>query len=565
MTKRSRAAFATIVATFVLSSALRGQETDSQPASRVQPKETPKTGHTILEEARLHALTAYDDALTALREVMETGEDVPTVVEAYKDLIEESDRLIERIETPEFEARQSERYMLSTRERALWGASKDSIRYAFADGELRIEGTKEKTTGICSLLPPRGTLWHDLVINLEFTIVKDGFQLFLRWEQGLKSYMLNFSPAEGYALNRPYFMTIRVKGSTITLKAPDQPENRGQAEPSTSRTGGIAFGLNNGASIVVSRCSVRLLRTSEDLPMSREARLRAVAARAKMHKEAHDVLVQLQKDAEDPEKAELVMVGLDDATKKYGFIGDKYRAALTDLVETVRFSTVNKIVVLARELEAVGQTAKALAKYDQAIAVAMKQLQWIGPRFEKVLPLFKESISRSDKLADDVETPEYEAAIVERDMLAHKERALWGGSTDSIAYVFGENNLKIEGTKEKVTGICSLLPPGDAPWHDIVLDLEFTILANGFQLFLRFERGHQGYMLQFKPTEGYEMNKPNRITIRVKGSTITLKTPDQPENRAIADLTTSRTGGIAFGMNKGASILITRCSLKVLR
>ena len=103
------------------------------------------------------------------------------------------------------------------------------------------------------------------------------------------------------------------------------------------------------------------------------------------------------------------------------------------------------------------------------------------------------------------------------------------------------------------------------PWHDIVLDLEFTIVSGEFEMYLRYWPDKRSYSIKFNAAAGYEPNKPYRMTVHVKGSSISLKQAEQPENRDRIDPNTSRTGGVGFGVNPGSKVIISVCKLKVLR
>jgi hypothetical protein len=303
------------------------------------------------------------------------------------------------------------------------------------------------------------------------------------------------------------------------------------------------------------RLRVELSVILEDVTVRKDA--------AVTKKEAADCLAQLQKDVQDPAKLEAVRVLLDAAIKKYASQGKEYVAELNKVADQLTLVSLKKGLDAAKALEAQGNDRDALRACDDAVAVFSRNSARTPGK--AVIDLYKETLAESDRLVDKVETPEFESGIAERDMLSPKERALWGATPDAIKHDFSDGPLRIEGTKDRVTGICSLDAPRGTEWHDLVLDLEFTIVKDGFQLFLRWEPGRKGYMLRFAPSEGYDLNKPYRMTIRIKGSTASLKASDAPENRGTLDPTTSRTGGIAFGLTNGASIIVSRCSIKFLR
>jgi hypothetical protein len=232
--------------------------TDSRPSlQRVEAE-------LLLESARLEASRTYDAAATTLQHELRAGGGAPDAG-AQRILVEaiaESDALVAKVETREFEAKIGERDMLSAKERAPWGASAGA-KLTWSGREMSIEGVpieKGKVTGVVSMLPTKAAPWHDIVLDLEFTILSGDFEMYLRYWPDRKAYKIRFGPRDGYELNKPYRMTIRVKGSDVSLSQPDQPENRDRIQPSTSRTGGIGFGLTPGFKAVISRLGMKVLR-----------------------------------------------------------------------------------------------------------------------------------------------------------------------------------------------------------------------------------------------------------------------------------------------------------------
>ena len=55
-------------------------------------------------------------------------------------------------------------------------------------------------------------------------------------------------------------MTIKVKGSAITLKQAEQPGSRDTFAPTTSLTGGIGFGLRPSSKVSISKLTMKVLR-----------------------------------------------------------------------------------------------------------------------------------------------------------------------------------------------------------------------------------------------------------------------------------------------------------------
>jgi hypothetical protein len=191
-----------------------------------------------------------------------------------------------------------------------------------------------------------------------------------------------------------------------------------------------------------------------------------------------------------------------------------------------------------------------------------------GAPDHRLLRVLSDAIADSDALVDKVETPDFERRCPERDLIGRPERPLWGASPGA-KFAISPRSVVVEGLpiegRPKVVGVVSVLPTKAAPWHDLVLDLEFTILSGELEMYVRYWPDKSSYQMRFSPSEGYELNKPYRMTVRVKGSTITLQQADQPENRDRFMVGMSRTGGVGFGLRPGSKAEISRLNLKVLR
>jgi hypothetical protein len=92
-----------------------------------------------------------------------------------------------------------------------------------------------------------------------------------------------------------------------------------------------------------------------------------------------------------------------------------------------------------------------------------------------------------------------------------------------------------------------------------------TLLSGELEMYLRYLPRKKAYRIRFAPAEGYELDKPHSMTIRIRGSEVSLKHPDQPENEDRFHLTTSRTGGLGFGLKPGSKAVVTKLTMKVLR
>ena len=282
-----------------------------------------------------------------------------------------------------------------------------------------------------------------------------------------------------------------------------------------------------------------------------------------------DLIESLEKEVQDPAKLPGVRLKLDSALRAAGSLEPKkeWEARVAKIKQLLVLNTLKEGVDAAKGKEAAGQLPEALAAYDEAVVKFNKQFDAQGGTAEgPIIDLYKALVADSDRLVERVETPEFESSIQERDMLTAKERPLWGAS-DGAKWTPSGREIAIEGVKvdKKIQGVVSFLPRRSEAWHDIVLDLEFTIVAGEFDLYLRYWPDKRYYSIKFNAAAGYEANKPYRMTVHVKGSSISLKQAEQPENRDRADPNTSRTGGVGFGINPGSKVIISVCKLKVLR
>src|SRR4029078_12431340 len=119
-----------------------------------------------------------------------------------------------------------------------------------------------------------------------------------------------------------------------------------------------------------------------------------------------------------------------------------------------------------------------------------------------------------------------------RDLLSSKEKGLWGESVGASRQL-KDGKLLLERTvvhNRRVTGVVSCLPTKAEPWRDLVIDLEFTILAGRFDLGLCYGPDIKYYLIRFDAQNGYELEKPYRMTLGIKGSSVSLKQPDTPLN-----------------------------------
>jgi hypothetical protein len=152
-------------------------------------------------------------------------------------------------------------------------------------------------------------------------------------------------------------------------------------------------------------------------------------------------------------------------------------------------------------------------------------------------------------------------------MLFPKERGGWERSLAGADMNFVARELELKGVAvegKKILGVVSCAGWKPA-WHDLVLDMNFTIVAGEFQLYTRYWPDKRSYMLEFGPKQGYELNKPYQITIKIKGSKFEMMQPDQPPQMDLMKENTSRTGGVGFAVPPGTKVILSSCKVKVLR
>jgi hypothetical protein len=221
----------------------------------------------------------------------------------------------------------------------------------------------------------------------------------------------------------------------------------------------------------------------------------------------------------------------------------------------------------AKAKEAAGQLSEALAAYDAAVVKFGQHFDANGGTAEPpVIQLYKALIASSDALATKVETPEFEARIAPRDLLFPQEESLWGASKGA-KWSRSEGAIVVEAVESggRIMRVASVLPKRAEAWHDIVIDLEFTIDSGELDLYLRYWPDKKYYAIKFNEASGFEPAKRHRMTIGIKGSTITLAQPGKPLNSDTIAFVTSRTGGIGFGLNPGSKVTISKLTVKVLR
>ncbi len=214
------------------------------------------------------ALNAYDTAIRSIYDLVEKlPKPPPEMIEIFKAVLGESDALVEKLVTPEYEAKIPERDLLSPKEKSVWGNS-DGIKWELKGKEMVVEGVEvpgRKIVGVFSAIPPVAEMWQDIILDVEFTITAgDSFTSMYRYLPGKKAYELGYKvdPNTGFQLNKNYHQIIRVVGSSFTQKESGNPDQSDKLGFSVSRTGGIGFALKPGTKMVFSTFKVKVLRTT---------------------------------------------------------------------------------------------------------------------------------------------------------------------------------------------------------------------------------------------------------------------------------------------------------------
>lgn len=232
-------------------------------------------------------------------------------------------------------------------------------------------------------------------------------------------------------------------------------------------------------------------------------------------------------------------------------------------------ATLNDYIVRAKAKEASGDLAGALAVYDEAFSSLTDEYERTrrGKTDPELLTIFKRMLSESDRLVERFETPEFEAAVPERDMLSVSERHLWGKSV-GVNLVFEDPGVLLTGVEssdKKLTGVVDLGMTPATPWHDLVMRLSFTIVSGELELFLRYWPGRVPFSIKLNRSTGFELNKPYDVTFRIKGRKIEMIVPDAPPVVDTFARSTSRAGGVGFAMNPGSKVILSACKVKLLR
>jgi hypothetical protein len=280
------------------------------------------------------------------------------------------------------------------------------------------------------------------------------------------------------------------------------------------------------------------------------------------------LLAEIKADIDDPQKRAAVRAMLDRARSVAKGMNMAYQADVDKLTESLLFNTLKEGFEAGNAKGEAGDPPGALRAFDAALADFDAELPkaWNRPRTPEIERAHKEIIAASDKLVEKLETPEFEAKIATRDLLDPKERPIWQPSVGA-GVKFDGGSAVLEGLEfdRQIMGVVGLGLSAEPPWHDLTLDLEFTIVAGSFELYLRFLPAKPNFLISFAPSGGYELGKLQKATIRIKGRRVELLRPEkQPLTEKFAPKT-SRSGGLGFGLEAGSKVVISSCKLKVLR
>jgi hypothetical protein len=245
------------------------------------------------------------------------------------------------------------------------------------------------------------------------------------------------------------------------------------------------------------------------------------------------------------------------------------KPVVSDLERQVHRRQLTELLDAAMAKKAAGQSAEALAASDTAVIRFAAALKEAGSKPDaSLLKDYKELLKLSDSLVDQIQTPEFESKTPERDFLSEKERPLWGSSVAS-RFSFSKSVATIEGVKFEsrptITGVVSVLPALTAPWHDLAIDFEFTIVAGELDLYLRYWPDAKPFAIRLSPQTDFEIGKLYRASIRVQGSRVTFRPHGQPEAVDTLGIAISRTGGVGFGVRAGSRVDVSAFKVKVLR
>ncbi len=212
-------------------------------------------------------LAAYNECVLRFRDYFKDKITIPKtdpVVMLYEELLRESDAIAEALFTPAYESSVDVIDLLNPREfKKYWKPSQKGLNHRFEGRQLIVEGVqaREKVQGVLAVdgwsMP-----WWDLVLTLEFEVVKTGFDLMMRYRpDGVPPYQISFRAGEGEVVEvgKSQRITIKVIGSKIITVDADGKESSDDVKTIVSRNGGFSFAIDPDAKIIITACELRVL------------------------------------------------------------------------------------------------------------------------------------------------------------------------------------------------------------------------------------------------------------------------------------------------------------------
>ncbi len=185
----------------------------------------------------------------------------------YRQVIEESDALVERVFTPEVIERMPWRDLLTDEEAKVWVASAVAgFEHRFDKGVLHIIGPSAEGVGEGILSIGDREKWRDFVLEVEFTIAKAGHMLCFRLGAAVDKYVETWplsvegDGALGAGTVYPAHATYIGSKSTLAIDNPDFEPNEANVGWTMNRKGAIGIVVPQGADLKFTRFRIKVLR-----------------------------------------------------------------------------------------------------------------------------------------------------------------------------------------------------------------------------------------------------------------------------------------------------------------
>jgi len=162
-----------------------------------------------------------------------------------------------------------------------------------------------------------------------------------------------------------------------------------------------------------------------------------------------------------------------------------------------------------------------------------------------------------------------------RDLLGPKYSKMWMMRRESKTLPLeADNSLQVFERSEDCPNSCAGFDyyiGEDYDWENIVVEIEFTILKEGFQLSGRYSEGYYDFGMpwEFRCLAGsldFETNKRYALTLEAKGDRLSVKgaVGISPEKFDISYPRASKTGGLDLSFDMYAKVIIHKLRIKVL-